>query len=230
MAAGETPFMTEAARLAVAQRFEAAAHARYGTAKASPLAASPAAPASSLTADTATARIREIRAELATVTNGRRHDELVGELGGAYRVLHPEPVGEAPPAARVSETPEQPAAEPEPDRLPELPAGVRWDHGAVLDVYETVAREGLPIAEFHQGLALAAQLAASPMPTPEAAEATLRATWGGDYDVTVQAARSVAKRLPPGVLDYLDATGLGDHPAMIEHFAGLAARMPAKKG
>jgi hypothetical protein len=36
-----------------------------------------------------------------------------------------------------------------------------------MDVYEVVEREGLPKAEFHEGLALAAQLAAGPPAKPE---------------------------------------------------------------
>ena len=106
-----------------------------------------------------------------------------------------------------------------------------WDTAAVMDVYDAVEQAGLPKAEFHQGVALAAQLAAGPeAPTSEEAEATLRKKWGDSYDVNLKAARGVVKRLPARVLDYLDDAGLGDHPSMIEHFAELATRLPAGAG
>jgi hypothetical protein len=217
-AAVETPFTLPSQRLAAEQRFTAAYQAKYPPS--APEAAPPAAVVpvvTGLTPESTRARIAELRAEYDQHNPGSpRYTQIDAELEQLYKALYP---------------PEATTETPEPDRLPELPAGFQWDHAALMDVYQVVEREGLPKAEFHQGIALAAQLAAGPVaPTSEEAEATLREKWGGDYDAKLTAARGVVKRLPPRVLDYLDDTGLGDHPAMIEHLAELATRMPARTG
>ena len=224
-AAVETPFMSEAHRLAAQQRFENAYRLKYppSAPEAAPAAAAAPPGVTGLTPEATRARITALRREYAQHTPGSpRYNAIDAELEGLYKHLHPPEV--------APETSEGKAAEREPDRLPDLPDGFSWDTAALMDVYKMVEREGLPKAEFHQGLALAAQLAAGPMPTFEEAESTLRKTWGEDFDTKLKAARGVVKRLPARVLDYLDATGLGDHPAMIEHFADLATRMPAGAG
>jgi hypothetical protein len=228
-AAVETPFTLPAQQLAAEQRFENAYKARYGHGPASSNTGIPAMAPSPPTVETAPGRIRELRAELATVTDARRHDALMGQLEQAYRVLHPESVGEKA-TSSSPETPEGTQPPAEPDRLPHPPAGLQWDAAAAMDVYQAVERAGLPKTEFHQGLALAAQLAAGPMPTAEEAEAELRAKWGEDYDTKLKAARTVAKRLPARVLDHLDDSGLGNHPTLIQHLAELSGRLPTRTG
>jgi hypothetical protein len=62
----------------------------------------------------------------------------------------------------------------------------------------------------------------------DGAEAALRAAWRGDYETRVDAARRLVQHIEqqrPGLVDFLNRTGLGDHPHVISQLSNIAARM-----
>lgn len=64
-------------------------------------------------------------------------------------------------------------------------------------------------------------------PLSDNAMSALRQKFGADADAKVEAARGVIERAAqrwPGVWDFLDRSGLGDSPRLIEQLAIRAAR------
>jgi hypothetical protein len=62
----------------------------------------------------------------------------------------------------------------------------------------------------------------------DGAEAALRAAWRDDYQPRVDAARRLVQHIEqqrPGLVDFLNRTGLGDHPHVISQLSNIAARM-----
>ncbi|MBU8542038.1 hypothetical protein [Falsiroseomonas tokyonensis] len=63
--------------------------------------------------------------------------------------------------------------------------------------------------------------------TPEAGEATLRQEWGAAFEVNLGVARGMLLALDkrtPGLMEYMEATKLGNHPAVIRLLHRAAIR------
>jgi len=113
-----------------------------------------------------------------------------------------------------------------------LPEGLTWN-AELLAAGHAVARdalgaEGGPVwADVVTTIRDAAL--SGPPPTSEACRAVLQGRWGGAYETRLAAARAVARRLPVAMLDFLDDSGLGDHPAVVARFADVAERLAERR-
>lgn len=110
--------------------------------------------------------------------------------------------------------------------LPALSAGKEWDDGLTTELIAVAASAGIPAADLTEGLNYFAAHGSGEIPTAEAAEQTLRGIWKGDYENKIAAAKEAVRPFP-GLIEYLDRTGLGNSPAILQW---LAARGASRAG
>lgn len=146
------------------------------------------------------------------------HEYAIADMQRLHASAFPEPSAEG----------TAPQAPPEPTEgtglsfaLPDLPEGMTWNAPALSEFAQGAGEFGVSATEVEHWLGRYAQSWSQPLPDPEASIAALKEEWAGAYDSNLQAARLFVGRLPQMVQDDLDATGLGDDPALIRRCAEL---------
>jgi hypothetical protein len=166
------------------------------------------------------ARIKAIRespeyAKLGTVEHRRLHQELIELYQDSYPNQPTEDEGEF--------------VEPE-FQLPDLgEAGASWDPPSLARTYDSLEQLGVNRSVINQWTQRGLDMLAGTYESldDKKAAAEYRRRWGSNADRVVDDARRVIRWVgSPGLMRFLDQTGLGNDADLIGHLAKYAGRLP----